>query len=310
MPSRSRDTSTIELFPDLATPDQVADELIKIRPLRHSIWSHHKAQLIQRYLYFFVMVTRHGTYIDGFAGQQDPDNLESWSAKRVLESRPRYLRHFYLCELDAAKIPALERLRDEQPPRGKGESKRTVAVLHGDFNVRVDEILADGVITEKEAAFALLDQRTFECHWATVRKLAAHKQSGNKIELFYFLAVKWLHRSLAGMTVNEHVATTWWGNEDWRELKALSQKDIKERMTRRFRDELGYRHALAWPICDRDDGEGCVMYYMIHASDHDEAPGLMWRAFNQAIATPPPEQHALALELPDVDGDVLAEPRD
>ena len=33
--------------------------------------------LIQRWGYYFVMVTKHGTYIDGFAGPQDPNNEQT-----------------------------------------------------------------------------------------------------------------------------------------------------------------------------------------------------------------------------------------
>ena len=51
---------------------------------------------------------------------------------------------------------------------------------------------------------------------------------------------------------------------------------------KRFRDELGYRSALAWPICSKEHG-GRVHYHMIHASDHLEAPKLMHRAYHKAV---------------------------
>jgi three-Cys-motif partner protein len=35
------------------------------------LWTESKAQLIERYLYRFLMVTKDGTYIDGFAGPED-----------------------------------------------------------------------------------------------------------------------------------------------------------------------------------------------------------------------------------------------
>ncbi len=39
------------------------------------------------------------------------------------------------------------------------------------------------------------------------------------------------------------------------------------------------------------------MYYMIHATDHEEAPKLMYRAYRQAVRPPEPlEQLGLALE--------------
>lgn len=276
-----RDTETLALFPELPTPEQV--EVVLLRNLRHPIWSEHKARLIEKYLYFFVMVTKHGTYIDGFSGPQEPEKPETWSAKRVIESKPRFLRNFFLCELDPVKVEALKALVNEQPPKGKKESKRACSVIHGDFNERVDEVLSSGVITDKEATFALLDQRTFECKWGTVEKLARHKTSGNKIELFYFLAVKWIHRSMAGMLTNEHRIADWWGRDDWPVLKGATQQQICDLVRTRFINELGYRHAIPFPIWEREGGEGSIMYYMIHATDHPAAPGLMWRAYDQAI---------------------------
>jgi hypothetical protein len=45
------------------------------------MWTAHKARFIERYLYYFVQVTKHGTYIDGFAGPQQPDDADMWTAK-------------------------------------------------------------------------------------------------------------------------------------------------------------------------------------------------------------------------------------
>jgi three-Cys-motif partner protein len=277
--------SSIDLFaeqyPDLLSAEQVQEQTYK--PLKHPIWSQHKARLIERYLHFFVLVTHHGTYIDGFAGPQSPDHPDTWSAKRVLESLPRQLRHFFFCELDAEKVEALKRLWDSQSPRQTKEPKRDCRILPGDFNVTVDDVLGSGVVTEKEAAFALLDQRTFECRWNTVKKLAEHKRSGNKIELFYFLAVKWLHRSIAGTVSNTHKLDEWWGGDDWSSVMSLSQLETAIAVTARFRSELGYKFANPFPIYEKEATGGSIMYYMIHATDHPAAPGLMRRAYDQAI---------------------------
>ncbi|MCI0628905.1 MAG: hypothetical protein L0387_45880 [Acidobacteria bacterium] len=61
------------LFPDL--PLRPVETALLIKPLRNPLWTQNKAKLIERYLYYFVMVTKHGTYIDGFAGPQDPEKL-------------------------------------------------------------------------------------------------------------------------------------------------------------------------------------------------------------------------------------------
>ena len=46
-----------------------------------------KASLIDEYIHRFLLVTRHGVYLDLFAGPQRVDDTESWSVRRVLERR-------------------------------------------------------------------------------------------------------------------------------------------------------------------------------------------------------------------------------
>jgi len=120
------------------------------------------------------------------------------AARLVLGTEPKWLRRFILCEKGTGEYAALETLRDEQPLRKRGEPKRAIDLYHEDFNVAVKEILATGKIRQKEASFCLVDQRTFECKWATLQRLAEHKSKDhNKVELFYFLAASWLPRALA-----------------------------------------------------------------------------------------------------------------
>ena len=45
-----------------------------IRRLKYPVWTESKARLIERYLYYFVLITKHGTYIDGFAGPQHKES--------------------------------------------------------------------------------------------------------------------------------------------------------------------------------------------------------------------------------------------
>lgn len=190
-----------------------------VRPATRPVWTENKAKLIETYLRLFVLITRHGVYIDGFAGPQQPDKVDTWAARLVLSSQPRWLQKFFLFELDADKIAMLERLRKEQPVRKKNEPKRLVELFSGDVNVRIHEILNTNRIRMKEATFCLLDQHTNQCDWATVKALAAYK-TGHKIELFYFLANKWLGRSLAALKDHER-ARRWWGNDDWRKLRDM-----------------------------------------------------------------------------------------
>src|SRR5436305_7705253 len=164
----------------------------RVKRITNPIRTENKSTLIERYLYYFVLITKHGTYIDGFAGPQRADKPDMWSAKLVLESEPRRLRRFYLFDRDPGQVNLLKSLKDTQRPREKGEPKRAIDIFEGDFNEDVHGLLQRGCIREKEATFCLLDQRTFQCHWATVELLARHKPSGMKIELFYFLPNSWL----------------------------------------------------------------------------------------------------------------------
>ena len=64
---------------------------------------------------------------------------------------------------------------------------RKIHVYHGDFNAKIDTNPPRVArLPRKQATFCLIDQRTFECHWETLQKLANYKKSNNKIELFTF----------------------------------------------------------------------------------------------------------------------------
>jgi three-Cys-motif partner protein len=271
------------------TPEYLKEPALK--PLRSPVWTQNKAQLIMNYLRYFVYITHHGTYIDAFAGPQEEHESECWAAKLVLSSEPRWLRHFHLCDVKRSQVALLRKLKSEQPEEdSKGRKlNRDIGVYLGDINRKIDEILACGQITEKEATFCLLDQRTFECEWNTVEKIASFKKSGNKIELFYFLANSWFERALSGQKDLDKLAR-WWGRADWQKLSDMPREKRKDGLVLRMKRDLGYKSAKAWPIYERQDG-GIVMYYMIHASDHPEGPTLMSRAYcNTVMPSEPAEQ--------------------
>jgi three-Cys-motif partner protein len=241
------------------------------------VWTEHKANFIQRYLKLFIQITNHGTYIDGFAGPQRSNMENAWSARLVLQIRPPRLRHFFLCEENAKSFRALQKCVAEAP----SQKNRTIELYKGDFNKKIDEILSSTFITEREATFALLDQRMFECHWKTVEKLAAKKQS-MKVELFYFFGFGWVKRALAGITRNSDIVERWWGRSDYSDLKDKTREEISQLLVERLGKELGYKHVTPYPIFKREKNN-IVMYQMLHATDHDVAPELMNRAYRQAV---------------------------
>jgi three-Cys-motif partner protein len=262
-----------------------------LKPARYPVWTENKARLIERYLYYFVLVAKHGVYVDGFAGPQQPDKPETWAARLVLESEPRRLRKFFLYDADPEKVEHLERLKETQPPKRQDEPRRIVEVRKADFNAAVRDLLASGKIGEKEATFCLLDQQTFECRWATIEALAGYKQRSFKIELFYFLPTGWLDRAVANQR-SESVLFEWW--PDWKALVDL--KKPQERAVffcKKLQEVFRYASVLPWPIYERSDG-GRIMYYMVHAADHPESPILMNRAYHQALCPKEePEQFSI-----------------
>jgi three-Cys-motif partner protein len=285
--------------PSQLPPPALPDTEPKLRQATHPVWTENKARLIERYLAFFVYITRHGTYIDGFAAPQQPDKPDMWAAKLVLGTRPRRLRHFYLFDKDRAGTKLLKELKRSQPPRdpARHEPIREIIIRTGDCNRLIPQLLKSKVIGPREATFCLLDQRTSECRWSTVQALARYKKP--RIEIFYFLAQHWLARSIAAARTLAKTAelTAWWGRPDWATLQSMSIDTRRDAFVTRFR-ELGYASVKAWPIYERPGAGGHVMYHMIHATDHPAAPLLMSRAYNKALGAPePPEQLDLLFGL-------------
>lgn len=256
------------------------------KSLRYPVWSEEKANLIREYIRLFTYVTKHGAYIDGFAAPQYRDKSEICSARLVLESEPKRVTHFWLCDRDPRGVALLKEIEAANQSK-----KRRIHVVGGDFNVTVSTILGSGEITSKKATFALLDQHTFECAWDTVVKLAAYKPSldpaTTKIEIFYFLATGWLDRAIAAVKRPETAAKLdrWWGRSNWPDLKGMDSIARAKMVVARFKDELGYKYAKPYAIHNRKRG-GRTMYHMIHATDHPEASPLMLRAYRKVSGRP------------------------
>ena len=101
-----------------------------------------------------------------------------------------------------------------------------------------------------------------------------------KIELFYFVPTGWLARSISALNHPMKTMMLWWGRSDWECLCKINSQNIVNLFCRRFKEELGYKYVYGWPIYEQD-GSQKIMYYMVHATDHDEAPKLMERAYKK-----------------------------
>jgi three-Cys-motif partner protein len=269
---------------------------ILTRALDRPVWSENKADLIARYLRYFVFITKHGTYIDPFAGPQTEKSGQAWTAERVLANEPPWLRRFFLIDTDATQVDRLRTLKGRY-------ADRDITISQGDANHIVPIVIPPGSIKEREATFCLLDQRTFECEWQLCRYIADLRPGPRKVEQFYFFANGWLPRALAGIKTDEGMAQVrrWLGDDDdFDRFRGItSSLDRACHFVAKFRDELGYRSVKPWPIFAKEEGRGAIMYYMIHATDHDEASKLMERAYRKAVA-PPETGDQLSLLLQEV----------
>ena len=265
---------------------------IKTKILQGPVWSEHKANLIASYLRYFVYITHHGTYIDAFAGPQTDSSNQAWTAQMVLNSEPKWFRHFHLFDKSPTQAQQLQRLADEH-------RDRDVRVHVGDSNLILRSVLPIGSIGDREATFCLLDQRTFECEWQLCQYISRLRPESMKVEQFYFLANRWIHRALASIKTpeGERKVKAWLGKEDWKALKTVDPPTLAEIFTDKFKKELGYRYVKPWPIYKRAAGEGGVMYYMIHATDHKASPRLMYDAYCSSVDPPPKPPHQPQLEM-------------
>jgi three-Cys-motif partner protein len=114
-----------------------------LKQIERPVCTANKAQLIMRYLKLFVYITKHGTYIDGFAGPQEGKNCDSWAAKLVTESEPKWMRHFHLCDAKPSQVKLLREMKARQPAT---PYPRNIEIYEGDFNVKVDKVLKSGDI--------------------------------------------------------------------------------------------------------------------------------------------------------------------
>lgn len=136
---------------------------------------------------------------------------------------------------------------------------RVVPFYHRLSEVTAVRILGSGEMTEKEATFCLLDQRTLEY----VENLAKFTSSGHKIRVSYFLANSWLDRAFHPRRISTFSRR---GGDATAGPTFVACHEMNGEM---FWSDDSPRPWLlsvrAWPIYERENG-GAVMYYLRHGS--------------------------------------------
>ena len=287
-PNRSKENE-LQLFdPGPATPSEILTKTLD-RP----VWTENKADLIAKYLRYFVFITRHGTYIDAFAGPTecryhtilDCQESPRQRTKVVAPTSIYSTNHLNKCN-DCSNWPqrtSLGMCRFIKATRIRSFSR------YSQWHRSV----------KRRPRFAYWISEPFQCEWQLCEHVSKLRPGTRKVEQFYFLANWWMSRALSGIKTpeGEEKARAWFGQDDWRTLGSLTSLERAEVFADKFKTELGYRSVKPWPIYRRDNATGGVMYYMIHATDHDEAPKLMYRAYCKAVDPPESvDQLSLALE--------------
>jgi len=154
-------------------------------------WAREKLALLRYYLggtsekgggFMFATKTAPSRYyLDLFAGpgqsRLEDGELLDGSPLIAAKATPPFTRLFWV-ESNARDARSLEAHRSDFPDRN-------ITILQRDANYAVQEVLVS--IPRNAATLAFLDPEGAELEWATVARLAQHKQR-NKIELFMLFA--------------------------------------------------------------------------------------------------------------------------
>ena len=104
-----------------------------------------------------------------------------------------------------------------------------------------------------KATFCLIDQRVFECEWATLERIAVQKEEP-KIELMYFLGTGWLDRAMSELH-DKSIIEKWWGRPDWSPCRGMDAwnkaaefwPDFVVRFALQLRVRVSYFRKASWP---------------------------------------------------------------
>ena len=132
---------------------QSKDRRSSLELFERLFWTRNKAKLIERYLNLFVMVTKHGVYIDGFAAHSGTTTKMVGRQNSFWKASRRGCGNFSMGDFSQKLSIA------GKPTSGAATyPRRTIELWKGDFNELVDEVLAnhpsrkDGVILSDRSA--------------------------------------------------------------------------------------------------------------------------------------------------------------
>ena len=236
-----------------------------------ALWTAEKSALIDEYIHLFLVVTKHGVYVDLFAGPQRVEDTESWSVRRVLERRTvgnPSIRHFAVCDKDPGQAQRLRELGSRHPSFRVYPRRRERGNPHNPRGSR-----------DRDEYGVLLSDRP-----AHLRVPLGHRENGRAAQIggpqnrAVLLPRARLARSRPEQGEPGEAPGPGGAMETTVSSSAFDRIERANALCRRFRDELKYEHAMPFAIQERG-ANSRIMYYMIHASDHRRAAELMSQAY-------------------------------
>lgn len=258
-------------------------------------WTRGKLEMLRSYLDAFTTASKslhERIYLDLFGGQ--PANLEritkadlDGSAKIALTTSDPQFTRLRFFELE----PYASQLREALAVDHVG---RDFAVIAGDCNRTVHNVLTELAPVNWAPTFAFVDPNGPDIHWSTLEALARFKKpSTAKTEIWLLLAAGMFIRTLPvdGSVRDEDARrlTVMYGTEHWRaiyEARVAGQttpgearEEYVNLMRWRLQEVLGYERTHPLEVFNE---RGSSMYHMIFATDHPAGDRIMTSLYNRA----------------------------
>jgi len=173
-------------------------------------------------------------------------------------------------------------------------SSLQIEVRQGDANVVVDDILK--ILPKTQPVLAFLDPEGSELDWATIEKIARHKQGKPyKIEQFILFPsdtgiIRFFPRDAAKLVYEDKLDRMLPSAAGWRALYKLRDQLTTAEFRRRLLNEyvsglkaLGYKHVPQPRLVCKPDGR--PLYFMVFATDNEVGLKIMSAALETVEAT-------------------------
>ena len=243
-------------------------------------WSEIKLEIIKKYASAYTTVLNNQpwckgyVYIDAFAGagmhiSKTTGGVIQGSPLNALEVQPSFTEYYFI-DLDEERVNLFEKIAKENP---------RVHAYQGDCNeILINKIFPILTYESFKRALCILDPYKINIKWETIKKAADLKT----IDMFLNFSIMDVNRNILFedllLAKQEDIdrMNTFWGDESWKELLYIRQKnlfgkiqqvkiDTFEKLALGFEERLkkvaGFKY-VPEPILMRNEKNG-PLYYLI-----------------------------------------------